>query len=109
MPVKLPPLIQRYIDASNAHDLKPSLQCFADDAVVGDENATHRGKSDIEHWISTTIERYQFQLKLLGSQELDNKTVVSVEISGTFPGSPITLDYHFAIADDKIASLFIDS
>jgi hypothetical protein len=40
MPTKLPPLIQRYIDASNAHDLKPSLQCFADDAVVGDENAT---------------------------------------------------------------------
>ena len=53
--------------------------------------------------------RYQFQLKPLGSQELDNKTVVSVEISGTFPGSPIALDYHFAIAYDKIASLFIDS
>ena len=109
MPVKLPPLIQRYIDASNAHDLKSILECFADDAGVRDENATHRGKGDIEHWISTTIERYQFQLKPLGSQELDNKTVVSVEISGTFPGSPIALDYHFAIADDKIASLFIDS
>ena len=109
MPVKLPPLIQRYIDASNAHDLKSILECFAGDAGVRDENATHRGKGDIEHWIRTTIERYQFQLKPLGSQELDNKTVVSVEISGTFPGSPITLDYHFAIADDKIASLFIDS
>jgi len=48
-------------------------------------------------------------LKPLGSQELDNETVVSVEISGTFPGSPIALDYHFAIAYDKIASLFIDS
>lgn len=109
MPVKLPPLIQRYIDASNAHDLKSILECFADDAVVRDENATHRGKGDIEPWIGTTIERYQFQLKPLRSQELDNKSVVSVEISGTFPGSPITLDYRFAIADDKIASLFIDS
>jgi len=109
MPVKLPPLIQRYIDASNAHDLKSILECFADDAGVRDENASHRGKGDIEHWIRTTIERYQFQLKPLGSQELDNETVVSVEISGTFPGSPIALDYHFAIADDKIASLFIDS
>lgn len=109
MPEKLPPLIQRYIDASNAHDLKSILECFADDAGVRDENASHRGKGDIEHWIRTTIERYQFQLKPLGSQELDNETVVSVEISGTFPGSPIALDYHFAIAYDKIASLFIDS
>ena len=107
--MKLPPLIQRYIDASNAHDLKSILECFADDAGVRDENASHRGKGDIEHWIRTTIERYQFQLKPLGSQELDNETVVSVEISGTFPGSPIALDYHFAIAYDKIASLFIDS
>lgn len=39
----------------------------------------------------------------------DNETVVTVEISGTFPGSPISLDYHFAIASGKIASLTIDS
>jgi hypothetical protein len=78
-------------------------------AVVRDENATHRGKIDIGHWITTTIEKYKFQFKPLSSQERDNETVVSVEVSGTFPGSPISLDYHFAIANDKIASLTIDS
>ena len=109
MPVKLTPLIQRYIDASNAHDVKSILECFADDAVVRDENATHRGKIDIGHWITTTIEKYKFQFKPLSSQERDNETVVSVEVSGTFPGSPISLDYHFAIANEKIASLTIDS
>ena len=103
------PVIQNYIDASNAHDVKAVLACFADDAVVRDENATHRDKIEIERWVTTTIEKYKFQFKPLSSQERDNKTVVNVEISGTFPGSPITLDYHFTILNGKIASLFIDS
>jgi hypothetical protein len=106
--VKLPPLIQRYIDASNAHDVKSILECFAEDAAVRDENATHRGKIDIGHWIRTTIEKYKFQFKPVSTQERRNKTVVTVEVFGTFPGSPISLDYHFTIANDKIASLIID-
>jgi len=34
--------------------------------------------------------------------------VVAMEVSGTFDGSPITLDYHFTIEGDKIVSLTID-
>ena len=107
--MNLPPIIQSYIDASNAHDVKSILGCFADDAVVRDEKATHRGKIDIQCWAIETIEKYKFQFKPLSAAERDGETVVSVEVSGTFPGSPITLDYHFAIANDKIASLIIDS
>jgi ketosteroid isomerase-like protein len=109
MSMNLPPIIQKYVDASNAHDVKSILECFANDAVVRDENATHRGKVDIGHWITTTIEKYKFQFKPLSSQERGNETVVSVEVSGIFPGSPIALDYHLTIANDKIASLTIDS
>jgi ketosteroid isomerase-like protein len=108
MLTNLPPIIQEYIDASNAHDVKSILACFADDAVVRDENATMRGKIDIERWITTTIEKYKFQFKPLSSQERDNEFFVSVQVSGTFPGSPVTLDYHFALANDKIGSLTID-
>ena len=107
--MNLPPLIQRYIGASNTHDVRSILACFNDDAVVRDENETHRGKTDIERWITTTIQKYNFQFKPLSSQERENDTLVSVEVSGTFPGSPISLDYHFAIAHDKIACLTIDS
>ena len=109
MPTNLPPLIQSYIDVSNAHDVKSILECFAGNAVVRDENATHHGKIHIGRWITTTIEKYKFQFKPLSSQERGNETVVSVEVSGTFPGSPISLDYHFTIANDKIVSLTIDS
>jgi hypothetical protein len=106
--MKLPPVIQRYVDASNAHNVESILGCFADDAIVRDENATHRGKNDIERWLVTTIEKYKFQFKPLSADERDNQTVVTVEVSGTFPGSPISLDYHFTIANDKLASLTID-
>jgi len=107
--MNLPPLIQCYIDVSNAHDVESILACFANDAVVRDENATHRGRIEIERWITTTIEKYKFQFKPLSLQERNNETLVSVEVSGTFPGSPVSLDYHFAIAHERIACLTIDS
>jgi ketosteroid isomerase-like protein len=109
MSAALPRPIQSYIDASNTHDVKSILDCFSDDAVVCDENATRCGKIDIEGWARETIEKYRFRLNPLKVQQRDVETMVNVEISGTFPGSPITLDYHFTIANDKITSLIIDS
>jgi hypothetical protein len=109
MSAALPRPIQNYIDTSNAQNVQSILACFADDAMVRDENTTHRGKIDIERWAVETIEKYKFQFKPLSSQERGNETVVSVEVSGTFPGSPLTLDYHFAITNNKITSLIIDS
>src|SRR3954453_1315069 len=109
MSAALSRLIQNYIDASNTHEVQSILACFADDATVHDENTTHRGKIDIERWLKTTIEKYKFRFNPLKVQRRDAETMVNVEISGTFPGSPITLDYDFTIADDKITSLIVDS
>src|SRR2546430_8717437 len=38
---------------------------FANDAVERDENATRRGKIDIERWASETIDKYKFHFKPL--------------------------------------------
>ena len=107
--MNLPPLIQSYISASNAHDVEAIVVCFADDAVVRDENATRHGKIEMRRWATETIEKYKFQFKPLSADERDAKTILSVEVSGSFPGSPITLDYYFTIANDKIQSLIIAS
>jgi hypothetical protein len=107
--MNLPLVIQRYIDASNAHDVRAIVDCFADDAVVRDENAMRHGKIDIGRWATETIQKYKFHFKPLSADERGAETIVSVEVSGSFPGSPITLDYHFSIANDKIQSLIIDS
>ena len=69
---------------------------------------TRRGKKAIEAWIAKTIEKYKFQFKPLCVKEDDGGVVVSVEVSGTFPGSPVTLDYHFKVENEKIMSLAID-
>ena len=87
-----PPVIQSYIAASNGHDVKGIMDCFADDAVVRDENATRHGKIDIGRWATETIQKYKFQFKPLGIKGEDTQIVVAVEVSGTFDGSPVTLD-----------------
>ena len=104
-----PPVIRSYIAASNGHDVKGIVDCFTDDAVVRDENAMRHGKIDIGRWATDTIEKYKFKFKPLSADERGAETILSVEVSGSFPGSPITLDYHFTIANDKIQSLIIDS
>jgi len=103
------PIIQSYVAASNAHDVKSILACFADDAVVHDENATRRGKIDIERWASETIDKYKFHFRPLSAEHRADETVVSMEVSGSVPGSPVTLDYRFSVVNEKISSLIIDS
>jgi ketosteroid isomerase-like protein len=107
--MNLPRVISNYINASNAHDVEAIVDCFAVDAIVRDENAIRHGHIDIGRWATETIEKYSFQFKPLSAHERDAETILSVEVSGSFPGSPVTLDYHFTIVNDKIKSLIIDS
>jgi len=108
MNINLPRIIQEYLDASNAHDVKSILSCFSDDALVHDEGKDFRGKKMIEDWAAKTIERYKFQFKSLSIKDCDSEVVVAIEVSGTFDGSPVSLDYRFAIKNDKILSLTIE-
>jgi ketosteroid isomerase-like protein len=107
MRIKLPQTINDYVNASNAHDVKSILACFSDTATVRDEGQTLQGKRAIESWIVKTIKKYKFQLKPLNARSTDAETVVSIEVSGTFDGSPVTLDYHFGLEAGKITSLAI--
>ena len=107
--MNLPAVIQSYIAASNAHDVEGIVDCFADDAVVRDENAMRHGKIDIGRWAIETIQKYKFQFKPLSADKRGAETILNVEVSGSFPGSPIMLDYRFTSANDKIQSLIIDS
>ncbi|HET9368570.1 MAG TPA: nuclear transport factor 2 family protein [Candidatus Udaeobacter sp.] len=108
MKVGLPRVIKEYIDASNAHDAKAIASCFSDDALVHDEGKDFRGRKMIEDWAGQTIERYNFQFKPLRIKSDAAKVAVSIEVSGTFPGSPVSPDYRFTIEGDKIVSLAIE-
>jgi ketosteroid isomerase-like protein len=108
MNVKLPRIIDDYIGASNAHDVKSILSCFSDDAVVQDEGEALHGKQAIEGWIAKTIKKYEFQFNPVSIKDEDSEVILTVEVWGTFDGSPVTLDYHLTIADEKITLLTIN-
>jgi ketosteroid isomerase-like protein len=107
MKLELPAVVQAYVDASNRHDIEAILSCFSDDAIVHDEAHQYHGPKEIENWIATTIEKYKFQVKPQSASAGDIELLVAMEVSGTFPGSPITLDYRFTLSGDKISSLTI--
>src|SRR4029077_15451333 len=75
--MKLPVVIDNYIRARNAHDVKSILSCFSEDAVVRDEGETMCGKTAIEGWIAKTMKKYKFKSKPLSVKEDDGEVVVS--------------------------------
>lgn len=107
MKVELPAVLQSYVDSTNRHDVSAALSCFSDDAVVRDEAHEYRGREAIKDWVATTIEKYNFQIKLQSASKAEVEAIAAMEVSGTFPGSPIILDYRFTISGNKISSLTI--
>jgi hypothetical protein len=80
---------------------------LADDAVVKDEGREHRGMLAIRKWMKETIRKYKFKAEPTGVARDNDRTAVSVTVSGDFPGSPIALTYWFELEGQKIARLEI--
>jgi ketosteroid isomerase-like protein len=104
---KLPQPIADYFQASNAHKTDAVIAAFAEDALVTDENREHRGSS-IREWSDEVNEKYKPHAEVTNVAEVGDKTVVTAEVSGSFPGSPVQLHYNFTLKGDKIAVLLIE-
>lgn len=105
----LPKPIVLYIMAENSGEATLFDECFAEDAVVRDENETHTGLAAIKKWKAETKRKYQHTVDPLSVAEKDGKTVVRNRLTGNFPGSPIELDFVFTLAGGKIVALEIAS
>ena len=103
----LPKPIALYISAENSGDVNLFDQCFADEAIVRDENETHAGSTAIKKWKAETKTKYQHIVDPLRIAERDGKFIVTNRLTGNFPGSPIELDFVFTIQGAKIISLEI--
>src|SRR6266850_1519915 len=103
----LPKPIALYVEAENTGDVKLFDQCFAEDAVVRDENETHEGLGAIKEWKAETKKKYQHTVDPLSVSEKDGRFIVTNRLTGNFPGSPIELEFVFTLKDDKIVSLEI--
>lgn len=95
----------KYFELATQPDTDAYFEQFTDDAVVEDEGQERHGIAEIRAW-RTQIPRVNYVVK---SVDRDSSSAnARVEISGDFPGSPVTLSFHFTYADDdRIAVLRI--
>lgn len=103
--MNLPKIITDLIKAQNEFDAVTYANLFSETAKVFDEGKTHKGRLEIERWIDQSNKNYQAVMKPLEYHENGITNVLIAECSGTFPGSPITLKFHFDIVDGQIQQL----
>ena len=109
MTEKLPRVLADYFAATNAHDVGAMSDDFAEDATVHDEGRDHVGSAAIRAWMKETIEKYDYKVEPVESSRSGSRAIVLVSLRGKFPGSPITLQYAFTLAGQRIAHLEIGS
>lgn len=103
--MNLPKVVTALIEAQNSFDSTAYANCFTESAIVFDEGRTHTGRKAIENWIDKANKEYQATMKPLAYSETEH--TLETEVAGTFPGSPVTMTYHYAFEDGLIQSLKI--
>ncbi|MFL9838732.1 nuclear transport factor 2 family protein [Flavobacterium sp. ST-75] len=108
--IDLPKVVLGLVKAQNDFDAVAYADCFSENAEVLDEGKTYKGKDEIKAWIEDANKRYQVTMNPVAFTKAgDTNNVLSAEISGSFPGSPLVLQYHLNIVNEQIHSLEITS
>lgn len=105
--LNMPEPLAIYFDLAPDATVAELSAVFTDDAVVHDEARHHRGIPAIRDWRVETMERTPFTARPLSVEQLDDVLVVPTEVTGSFPGSPLTLTHRFVLRDGRIATLEI--
>jgi hypothetical protein len=102
----LPEPIAAYFDADR-QDGQAVARCFTTNGVVLDEGKTHAGLAAIEAWKTDAASRYTYTAKPHTLETQGSSYIVTSQVSGDFPGSPLDLRYRFMLERGKIATLEI--
>jgi hypothetical protein len=103
--MNLPQVVKDLVRAQDNFDSVAYANCFTETGVMLDEGKTHKGRIEIQHWITEGNKKYKTVMKPVAFTQTDTTGVLSAEISGTFDGSPIVLKFHFEIRDGLIQTL----
>ena len=107
MTIDLRPPLSSYFDATNAHDASEVAALFGETARVHDEGQEHQGRMAIRDWAQSTYDRYGVRVMPSDVRSDGNAMLVAATVAGTFPGSPITLQFRFVTDGDRIEDLTI--
>ncbi|MDO1450476.1 nuclear transport factor 2 family protein [Rhodocytophaga aerolata] len=105
--MNVPKVIAELVKAQNNQDSIAYANCFSETALVYDEGKNHHGKKEIQEWIAQANQTFKTVMKPIGYTGTATSGVLSAEISGSFPGSPLVLNYHLELKDGLIESLKI--
>lgn len=105
--MKLPENIAGLIKAQNEADSIAFADYFTEHATVFDEGSSYTGREEIKHWIQEATEKYNMQTKIIDFKQTGTKGTLTVEASGTFPGSPAVMHYYLDMENALISSLKI--
>lgn len=106
MSINLPRPINTYFTADRG-DIETVARCFTENATVKDEGHTYAGLAAIKQWKTDSSKKYAYTSEPVTSENKDGKTIVTSQVTGNFPGSPVNLRYFFSLEGNKIASLEI--
>ena len=107
MSIPLPPPIALYVKLENAGETETLSACFAPNAIVRDEGHTYEGLAAIKEWKAETKKKYRHTVTPLDVAQQHGTTVLTATLTGTLPGSPVTVKFNFVLEAGKILSLEI--
>jgi SnoaL-like domain len=107
MSILLLPPIDQYVRIENSGDVEALAECFAPNATVRDEGQTYEGLDAIKKWKAETKKKYGHSITPLEVADRNGKIVLKARLTGSFPGSPVTVGFSFAVKDGRITSLEI--
>ncbi|KUJ60780.1 hypothetical protein AR687_15320 [Flavobacteriaceae bacterium CRH] len=105
--MNLPIILSDLVKAQNKFNTTEYANCFAPEAIVFDEGEKHQGREAIRKWNEQTNAKYKSQLETLSYEIVNQESILTVNVSGTFPGSPIALKYHATLKEGLIETLEI--
>jgi SnoaL-like domain len=98
--------IEQYFVLATQADMDPYFAQFAPDVVVEDDGQTHVGIDAVRAW-RRSVPGVAYDVRAVGDTT-DGSHVVTTEISGDFPGSPVLLGFVFTFDDEgRISRLVI--
>lgn len=107
MKTELPLLAENYIRLSNAHDAAGVARCFSADAEVHDDGGVHRGSAEIRDWCRASSEKYAPTIVVNDYQPTNTGGIVTGDVHGNFPGSPLRMRFDFTLGASAIDALAI--
>jgi len=104
MTLDLPKPVAAYFTADKENS-NAVAACFTENAIVKDEGHTYTGRAAIKQWKADASAQFQYTVEPFDCGQIDDRTIVTSNVVGNFPGSPVVLRFVFRLEGDRIALL----